>query len=141
MAGLGTGDHLSFGENIAYGLPSIRPTSAGRPSAGCARALLDLGLVVWIGGRSRRTVAVAEDSGAVANLWQASPSAAGRPGGPFGGQLGRHGEAGPGRRSLDAAGLLEVAAPLAQAGASWLVFGWPVGLQPLAEVGATLAAG
>jgi hypothetical protein len=139
VAGLGTGDHLSFNENLAYGLP-LAPAEERRRALGrCATALLGIGFVVWVGGRSPRTVAVAEASGAVPNFWQASPAVVAA-------QAARSevtwaGMARPdaGGLALDAAGLLEVAVPLAEAGASWLVFGWPVRLPQLAEAAAALS--
>ena len=141
VAGLGTGDRLSFDENIAYGLP-LGPATERRRSLGrCALALRELGLVVWIGGRSRRTVAVAEAAGAVPNFWQGSPeevaAQAARTEVSWAGMA----RPGQGGASLDAAALLEVAVPLARAGASWVVFGWPVQLEELAQVPAALAAG
>jgi hypothetical protein len=39
---------------------------------------------------------------------------------------------------LSAGDLLDVAAPLVEAGASWVVFGWPVDLAQLAEAARTL---
>ena len=141
VAGLGTGDHLSFPENVAYGLP-LEPAAERRQALErCARALLDRGLVVWIGGRSRRTVAVAEAVGAVANFWQATPeeiaAQAARSEVSWAG-MARPGQSGA---SLDAAALLEVAVPLARAGAGWLVFGWPVRLGALAEASEALRTG
>jgi alkanesulfonate monooxygenase SsuD/methylene tetrahydromethanopterin reductase-like flavin-dependent oxidoreductase (luciferase family) len=139
VAGLGTGDHLSFNENLAYGLP-LGPAGERRRALGrCARTLLGSGFVVWVGGRSRRTIAVAEASGAVPNLWQASPAEvaaqAARSVVTWAGMA----RPGAGGLALDAAGLLEVAVPLAEAGASWLVFGWPVRLEQLAEAAAALS--
>ncbi len=133
IAALGTGDHLSFAENEAYGVP-LRSASDRRASLGsCARALLGLGLQVWIGGLARATVAVAEEVGAVANFWQADPETVAT-------QAARSpvtwaGMATPGRpdADLDAAAIVALARPLVTAGANWLVFGWPVDLVELAS--------
>ncbi|HXW39036.1 MAG TPA: LLM class flavin-dependent oxidoreductase, partial [Acidimicrobiales bacterium] len=52
IAALGTGDHLSFNENRAYGL-TIGPASVRRESVrSCASSLHAAGLEVWIGGLS-----------------------------------------------------------------------------------------
>jgi len=132
IAALGTGDRLSFDENRAYGLP---PESAPERRAAvrrCARTLLDLGVTVWVGGNASATVAIAEEVGAVPNLWQATPERVAA-------QANRSevtwaGMARPGglREDLDADELTAIAGRLARAGASWLVFGWPVRLAELA---------
>lgn len=141
VAGIGTGDHLSFEENVAYGLPFGPAAERRRSLARCATALRGLGLVVWVGGRSRRTLAVAEATGAVANLWQAAPAEVAAQAARTEVSWGGMARPGDGGAALDAAALSAVAAPLARAGASWVVFGWPVNLEQLAEVGVSLAGG
>jgi alkanesulfonate monooxygenase SsuD/methylene tetrahydromethanopterin reductase-like flavin-dependent oxidoreductase (luciferase family) len=136
VAALGTGDHLSFDENRAYGV-TLDPASDRRAAVGAtARSLLELGVTVWVGGLSRPTIDIAESVGAVPNFWQASPqrvaAQAARSEVTWGGMAGPDGHS----AHLDAAALVDVARPIAGAGASWLVFGWPVRLDELA-----LAAG
>ena len=138
IAGLGTGDHLSATENRAYGLP-FAPAHDRRQAVGsCARTLLEAGLTVWVGGLDRPTVAVAEAVGAVANFWQASAervsAQAARSEVTWAGMAGSDGASG----ELDAGQLLNVARPLFDAGASWVVFGWPVRLGELAAAAEAL---
>jgi luciferase-like monooxygenase len=138
IATLGTGDRLSFDENRAYGLPpesaSERRAAVGR----CARTLLELGFTVWVGGTAPATVALAEEVGAVPNLWQSTPERVAA-------QAARSevtwaGMARPGTQGedLDAGQLTAIAGHLARSGASWLVFGWPVRLGELAAAADTV---
>ncbi|MGH9047956.1 MAG: LLM class flavin-dependent oxidoreductase, partial [Acidimicrobiales bacterium] len=139
IAGIGTGDHLSFNENRAYGIV-VDPADERRGTVGdCARSLKACGLPVWIGGLAAETVRVAEEVGVPVNFWQTGPgrvadqatrsevtwAGMARPGGGGG-------------EDLDADGLLEVARPIAGAGASWLVFGWPIRLSALGEASEAL---
>ncbi len=140
VAALGTGDHLSFEENLAFGLP-VGTAEERRGSAGaCARALISLGLDVWIGGASRRTTALAEEIGAIANLWQASPKSVAA-------QATRSEVTWAGMARRDAGGVPDAPAiaarsrPLVEAGASWLVFGWPVDLAELAAAARVIRSG
>jgi alkanesulfonate monooxygenase SsuD/methylene tetrahydromethanopterin reductase-like flavin-dependent oxidoreductase (luciferase family) len=140
VAALGTGDHLSFDENRAYGV-TLESAHDRRAAVGAAaRSLLELGITVWVGGLSRPTVDIAESVGAVPNFWQAMPhrvaAQAARSEVTWGGMAGSdgHGE------HLDAAALVDVARPIADAGASWLVFGWPVRLDELARAAGVLRA-
>ncbi|MGH9043533.1 MAG: LLM class flavin-dependent oxidoreductase [Acidimicrobiales bacterium] len=137
IAAIGTGDHLSFNENNAYGV-APDPAQDRRAAVGrCAAALLDHGLQVWIGGRSRATIAVAEATGAVPNLWQAGAAEvavqASRTAVSWAGMAG---PPDPGE-SRGQAVQAQVRA-LVGAGASWLVFGWPVDLLQLSQVASSL---
>jgi alkanesulfonate monooxygenase SsuD/methylene tetrahydromethanopterin reductase-like flavin-dependent oxidoreductase (luciferase family) len=140
IAGLGTGDHLSANENHAYGLVFAPPEERRGALEHCARALLEAGLTVWVGGLAGPTVAVAERTGAAANFWQASPERvadqARRSEVTWGGMARPEG----GSEELDAAGLAEAARPLVDAGATWVVLGWPVRLTELAAAAGTLRA-
>ncbi|MGH8996224.1 MAG: LLM class flavin-dependent oxidoreductase [Acidimicrobiales bacterium] len=132
IAALGTGDRLSFNENHAYGV-AVDPSIDRREAVGdCARSLLALGFTVWIGGTARPTIEVAERVGAVPNFWQAPPervaAQAARTEVTWAGMARPGGEG----EELGSAELYEIAAPLAGAGASWLVFGWPIRLDQLA---------
>ena len=140
VAGLGTGDRLSFNENRAYGV-ALDSAADRRAEVGeCARALLDRGLTVWIGGTSAATVAVAESVGAVPNFWQVPPGRIAAQ--AIRSEVSWAGMAAPADGAgLDASALLVVARPLAEAGATWLVFGWPVALAELAAAARDLRAG
>jgi hypothetical protein len=138
VAALGTGDRLSFNENRAYGVTlesaDDRRTAVGR----CARSLLELGITVWIGGLARPTIEVAEAVGAVPNFWQAAPervaAQAARSEVTWGGMAQLNGVS----EDLDAEALLVAARPIVDAGASWLVFGWPIRLPELATAAQAL---
>jgi alkanesulfonate monooxygenase SsuD/methylene tetrahydromethanopterin reductase-like flavin-dependent oxidoreductase (luciferase family) len=140
IAGIGTGDHLSANENRAYGLAFAPPAERRRAVERCARALLDMGVAVWVGGLALPTVAVAERTGAAANFWQASPERvadqAGRSEVTWAGMARPEGGSG----ELDAGQLADVARPLVEAGASWVVLGWPTRLHELAAAAETLRA-
>jgi alkanesulfonate monooxygenase SsuD/methylene tetrahydromethanopterin reductase-like flavin-dependent oxidoreductase (luciferase family) len=140
IAAIGTGDHLSFAENHAYGVPVLSAADRRAAVGACARALLGLGLQVWIGGLARATVAVAEEVGAISNFWQADPETVAT-------QAARSrvtwsGMARPGQPDapVDAAAIVALARPLVTAGASWLVFGWPVDLNELAAAADVIRA-
>lgn len=140
IAGLGTGDRLSANENRAYGLPFAAADARRQAVEHCARTLLDLGLTVWVGGLARPTVDVAESTGAVPNFWQASPervaAQAARSEVTWAGMARPEG----GDEQLGADELAEIARPIVDAGASWVVFGWPVRLDRLAGAAETLRA-
>ncbi len=134
IAAIGTGDHLSFDENRAYGLGVGSPSERRAAVGACSKALLEAGLEVWVGGLSRPTVAVAERSGAIANFWQAPvervADEARRGPVTWAGMADPDGESG----EVDAEGLGAIVGSLARAGAAWIVFGWPVDLDALAQV-------
>jgi hypothetical protein len=140
IAGLGTGDHLSADENRGYGLPFPPAHERREAVERCSRTLLDLGLTVWVGGLARPTVAVAESTGATANFWQGSAQRVAE-------QSARSEVTWAGMARSDAdnddLGADELTAfglPLVEAGASWIVFGWPVRLDRLAEAAGALRA-
>ncbi len=123
VAGLGTGDHLSAAENLAYGLP-FSPAAERRAAVGaCGRALVARGIPVWVGGGAPATVAVAEVEGFAINLWNATPAVVAveslRSEVTWGGTVPEEGPE-------------ELLSALDAAGASWAVFAWPVDLHRLA---------
>ena len=72
LAAMGTGDHLSRHENLAYGI-DFAPADARRDELRqVAATLLDRGVEVWIGGGAPATVAIARDLRCTVNLWAAS---------------------------------------------------------------------
>jgi alkanesulfonate monooxygenase SsuD/methylene tetrahydromethanopterin reductase-like flavin-dependent oxidoreductase (luciferase family) len=137
VAALGTGDRLSAAENEAYGLPF--PPAADRRDElrRCARALRDDGLPVWVGvgegtsASARATIAVAENEGVAVNLWGAPLSAVAD-------QASRSEVTWAGSPPENPAGeiaddlVVAWVRQLADAGATWAVFGWPVPLDVLA---------
>lgn len=135
IAGLGTGDRLSEAENLAYGIPF--PPAAERRSdmVDVARILRDRGITVWLAGGPAGRIAESHTAGAALNLWDADPTlVAERSRGPdavevtWGGPP-RHGQA----------SLASVVTALADAGATWAIFAWPVDPDALAAAGRTLS--
>ncbi len=135
---LGTGDHLSARENLAYGIPFAPADERRGALHRVARAVSDRGVPVWIGAGSPATNAVAEDLGVALNLWDAAPekvaAQAGRtevtwagpvPGGASGGA------AAPDATSTGAAAIISSVPRLVDAGATWVVYGWPVPMEAL----------
>lgn len=124
VAGLGTGDHKSAAENLAYGVPFPSATERRARLAVLVERLRAEGVTTWVGGGSGATNLLAQRLGAVLNVWGAPPSTvatlacAGEV--SWGGIL-------PGDPSAASALL----AGLAEAGASWAVVGWPGSVDPL----------
>jgi hypothetical protein len=128
VAGLGTGDRLSAAENRAFGV-AYPPASLRRQSLEwCAAELRSAGRPVWIGAGavvSAGTREVAVRVGAAVNVWNTGTAAVAAEdevevtwGGPLAG------------------GPLAVATrigELADAGATWVVCGWPDSLDVVAE--------
>lgn len=126
VAGMGTGDHLSAGENEAYGVEFGVGSERRARLRACVRAALDRGLTVWVGDGTARTRRIALEEGAALNLWDAGPEEVH--------EESRRAEvtwAGPAEGPL-----APTVARLADAGATWAVFAWPVDVEELAEVAA-----
>jgi alkanesulfonate monooxygenase SsuD/methylene tetrahydromethanopterin reductase-like flavin-dependent oxidoreductase (luciferase family) len=71
IAGLGTGDHLSRAENIAYGVPFAPVADRLAALERCAVMCREKGMPTWVGGRSPRTREVAVRAADAWNLWGA----------------------------------------------------------------------
>lgn len=128
VAGMGTGDRLSAGENEAYGV-RFEPAAVRRARLRrCVRGAIDLGVTVWVGDGDARTRRIAAEEGAALNLWEASPAEVReqslRTEVTWGG--------------VAKAPIGPTVARLAEAGASWAVFAWPVDVQELAAAGASV---
>lgn len=127
IAGVGTGDRLSAGENEAYGVEFTEAAARRGSLRACVRALLDQGLAAWVGDGSAATRAIAAEEGAALNLWDAGTDEVAAEA--------RRSEvtwAGP---PPTGAPLAPLVARLADAGATWAVFPWPVDLEELAAAG------
>ena len=116
IAAMGTGDRLSADENRAYGIP-FAPADERRASLErCAVALRPHLAEVWIGGGAQATLDLAARQGVTVNLWAATPN-----------QVAAQAAsttvswAGPAPEDLGELG--DLADGLAQAGATWAVFG------------------
>jgi len=145
---LGTGDRLSAPENDAYGVP-FAPTGERRAALRrVVRVLRDGGVPVWVGAGARATVEVAEEERVAVNLWDVAPEQvadqARRSEVTWAGPLLQHAEGGAAASDDAPAGAaaIKVLLPqLAEAGATWAVFGWPVPLEALATTNRELSGG
>jgi alkanesulfonate monooxygenase SsuD/methylene tetrahydromethanopterin reductase-like flavin-dependent oxidoreductase (luciferase family) len=141
IAGLGTGDGLSEAENRAYGIP-FPPAAARRGDmVELGHALRALGIAVWVAGGVAARVVEARAVGAALNVWDADPAlVAARSQGPEAVEVTWGGPPPKGGAGLETS-ILE----LAQAGATWAIFGWPIDPGSLAAAargaGATAARG
>lgn len=135
IAGLGTGDHLSAAENLAYGL-SFEPAEQRRSRLlRVGSELADRGVPVWVGAGSPRTLALAGPLGAAVNLWE--------------GEVGRVAELTAAGQEVTWGGLVgETPADatarldgLARAGASWAVCAWTGTLDVVAAAADRLRSG
>ncbi len=128
IAGIGTGDRLSEGENLAYGVPFAPAAERRADMVAVGRALRSRGVTVWVAGGAAARVDEASAAGAALNVWDAAPAlVAAR----------AHGDnavevtwGGPPPR--DGATLTATVQAMAGAGATWAIFGWPVDLALLA---------
>lgn len=129
VAGMGTGDRLSAGENEAYGVDFGVAGERRERLRQCVRTVLDRGVSVWVGGGGEATKRIAREEGAVLNLWDASPSDVA--------QEARRVEVTWGG-AASGRDLAPMVARLAEAGATWAVFASPVDLDELAAAGAAV---
>jgi alkanesulfonate monooxygenase SsuD/methylene tetrahydromethanopterin reductase-like flavin-dependent oxidoreductase (luciferase family) len=122
IAGLGTGDKMSEQENLAYGIPY--PTAAERRAemVSLGRQLIDAGVTVWIAGGAAGRTDEARAAGAALNLWDAEAAVvAERCAYADGIEVTW---AGPPPVAMPPLG--ERVRALYEAGATWVIFGWPV---------------
>lgn len=117
IAGLGTGDHLSLGENLAYGIEVADPGARRARLAAIAATLLGDGEEVWVGAGAAATRQIAADVGATLNLFGATPREVAR-------AAASSAVSWAGEPPVDgdgAAALAALLADLADAGATWAV--------------------
>jgi hypothetical protein len=128
IAGLGTGDRYSAGENLAYGIPPDPPEKRRLALRRCASRLIELDVPVWVGGGSPSTTQLAVDLGprAAVNLWEAQPSAVAS-------LVGRCEVTWGGPAKGEVREIVQWLSELEAAGASWAVCAWPRSLERLAE--------
>jgi hypothetical protein len=122
IAALGTGDRLSEAENRAYGVPFPPAAERRADMVTLAQQLRGEDLQVWLaGGPGARTVE-AQEAGAALNLWDAEPAlVAACVEGPDAIEVTW---AGPPPKSEE--DLFSTVQNVAAAGATWVIFGWPV---------------
>lgn len=122
VAGVGTGDRLSAGENEAYGVPFTAAATRRAALRECVRALRARGMEVWVGDGAAATRRIAFEEGAVLNLWNEPVAEVA--------DLAARGEVTwAGNVSGPVAPLV---ARLADAGAAWAVFAQPVDIDEVA---------
>ena len=127
IAGLGTGDSMSEQENRAYGVPYPSATERRAEMVSLGRQLVAAGLTVWVAGGQAARTQEARAVGAALNLWDAEAAVvAERCGYADGVEVTW---AGPPPAALPP--LAERVRALHEAGASWVIFGWPVDLDEL----------
>jgi alkanesulfonate monooxygenase SsuD/methylene tetrahydromethanopterin reductase-like flavin-dependent oxidoreductase (luciferase family) len=135
IAGLGTGDHMSADENRAYGIPYPPATARRTAMAALARRLRSQGLTVWIAGGRDARVEEPTAAGAALNLWDVDAAfVTGKADSSAGLEVTW---AGP----PPSAPLAPTVAALAGAGATWVVFGWPVDVDELVAAARAAVAG
>jgi len=137
IAGLGTGDRMSEEENRAYGIP-FPPAAARRAQlVELGRELGASGLTVWVAGGTAGRTEEARAAGAVLNVWDAAPAlVAERSSGPDGVEVTWAGPPPTGSPPV-----AEMVRALHQAGATWVVFGWPVDVEALVAAARAVDAG
>ena len=133
IAGLGTGDRLSAEENRAYGPVRPRRTTAGRGGRGSPWGWADQGITVWVAGGPAGRVDEARAAGAALNVWDSDPALVTER--STGAEALEVSWAGPPPESAPA--MAETVELMATAGATWVVFGWPVDVEALAAVAHT----
>jgi alkanesulfonate monooxygenase SsuD/methylene tetrahydromethanopterin reductase-like flavin-dependent oxidoreductase (luciferase family) len=132
IAAMGTGDHKSDDENVAFGLNLQAATVRRGHLERAATRLIELGIETWIGGGAPATNEIATRLGCPVNIWAGGGDARARlssePRSTWGGQL-------PVAFDDAVARLIEIES----AGAEWAVLNWQDSLKALVEV--TGAAG
>jgi len=123
IAALGTGDHKSREENLAYGIDFALPDERRAAMRSIAAALIDDGVEVWIGGGAPATREIAVELGCTLNLWDATPGevadAAARS------EVCWSGPMPVADGAPDVLAVARLARGLEGAGATWAVFGAP----------------
>jgi len=138
IAGLGTGDRLSEGENRAYGIPFPPAAERRADMVALGRTLARAGIPVWVAGGPAARTEEAVAANAALNVWDAEPAlVAQRVAGPPGVEVTWAGPppsaTAPGTTAPAAgAPLAEQLEALDEAGATWVIFGWPVDVDELA---------
>jgi alkanesulfonate monooxygenase SsuD/methylene tetrahydromethanopterin reductase-like flavin-dependent oxidoreductase (luciferase family) len=128
IAGLGTGDRLSEEENLAYGIPFAPAAERRADMVALGRTLAGAGLRVWVAGGPAGRTEEALAAGAALNVWDAEPAlVAARVAGAPGVEVTWAGPPPPATPPL-----AERLWALDEAGATWVIFGWPVDVDELA---------
>jgi alkanesulfonate monooxygenase SsuD/methylene tetrahydromethanopterin reductase-like flavin-dependent oxidoreductase (luciferase family) len=122
IAGLGTGDRLSEAENVAYGIAFPPAEERRRSMVHLAGALKRHGTTVWLAGGARARVEEPQEAGVGLNVWDVPAELVADRVQEL--QPAEVTWAGPSPAS-DAA-LAQTVRAMEEAGATWVIFGWPV---------------
>jgi alkanesulfonate monooxygenase SsuD/methylene tetrahydromethanopterin reductase-like flavin-dependent oxidoreductase (luciferase family) len=134
IAGLGTGDHKSAAENLAYGV-EFDPADERRLSLRrSAAALLAAGIPVWVGGGATATTELAVELNAAVNLWEGQPAA-------LAALQTRCEVTWAGPVPEDVPQIVAWLSEVERAGATWAVCAWPKSVEAVAEAAALLRDG
>ncbi len=137
IAGLGTGDSLSAEENRAYGIP-FHPAAQRRADlVALASELTGEGIVTWVAGGPAGRVDEARAAGAALNVWDSDPALVTER--STGAEALEVTWAGPPPQSTPA--MAETVDLMFGAGATWVVFGWPVDVDALAAAAQAVTPG
>jgi hypothetical protein len=133
IAGLGTGDRLNEEENRAYGIPVAPAADRRAQVVEVGRTLVDAGFPVWVAGGTTARTQEARAAGAALNMWDADPALVAERSGAADGVDGVDGVevtwAGPPPKASPT--VAETVRGIHRAGATWVVFGWPVDVEEL----------
>ena len=132
IAGLGTGDRLSEEENRAYGIPFESAAQRRADLVAMARDLVGAGTAVWVAGGPSGRTEEARAAGAVLTCGTRTP-----PWSPSAAQAPTSRSPGRGPPPAASPPMAERVAALSQAGATWVVFGWPVDVTELVAAART----
>jgi alkanesulfonate monooxygenase SsuD/methylene tetrahydromethanopterin reductase-like flavin-dependent oxidoreductase (luciferase family) len=136
IAGLGTGDHWSEEENIAYGIPFTAAAQRRAEMVEVGRRLVRAGIPVWMAGGPAARTREARAAGAALNVWDADPALVAARGAAADGVEVTW--AGPPPSASPP--LPEKLRALHEAGATWAIFGWPLDVEALAAAARPLGA-
>jgi alkanesulfonate monooxygenase SsuD/methylene tetrahydromethanopterin reductase-like flavin-dependent oxidoreductase (luciferase family) len=127
IAGLGTGDHLNEQENRAYGIPVAPAADRRAQMVEVARTLVAAGVPVWVAGGLTGRTQEARAAGAALNVWDADPALVEERTGAA--DAVEVTWAGPPPKASPT--VAETVRSMHRAGATWVVFGWPVDVEEL----------
>jgi alkanesulfonate monooxygenase SsuD/methylene tetrahydromethanopterin reductase-like flavin-dependent oxidoreductase (luciferase family) len=137
IAGLGTGDSLSAEENRAYGIPFAPAAERRAEVVALARELTREGIAVWVAGGPAGRVDEAQAAGTALNVWDADPMLVTQR--STGADPLEVTWAGPPPQSVPT--MVDTVTLMAGAGATWVLFGWPVDVDAFAEAARAAALG
>ncbi|HUY86191.1 MAG TPA: LLM class flavin-dependent oxidoreductase [Acidimicrobiales bacterium] len=140
IAGLGVGDSKSADENLSAGIGMAQAAERYTSLRYCVDQLVSDGKEVWLGGSSDEMISIARSTGAALNLWEGSPDALREFSESgvevtWGGPIVSSPEDVPTDVNPKQVGIL---ADLAQAGATWAVWGWPKSPEVVAKTARAL---